>query len=270
MDVLSTLLRLVLAAVFALAAGAKLLDPAGTRRALADFGVSATPGRVLARVVPAVETATAVGLLIEATTIAAAVVAAALMLAFGLAIARVLWNGRTADCNCFGQLSSAPVAWGALIRNALIGAGAVVVSVAGPGDAPPLWAIAAVAAATGALLVRASRVRRPVELVVGARAPAVDGLDRALEDGLPAALVFVSPGCGPCRELVPQLESWRGAMDGRLGLVTVENASAFGVATTPSAVIVAPDGSIASGTATGAVGVEELVLARLASASGAV
>jgi thioredoxin-like negative regulator of GroEL len=91
------------------------------------------------------------------------------------------------------------------------------------------------------------------------------GLDRALKDGLPTAVVFISPDCGPCKALVPELARSRRAMDGRLTLLTVDDgASVFGVTATPSAMIVAPDGSVASGTATGVAGVEALVRSQLA------
>jgi thiol-disulfide isomerase/thioredoxin/uncharacterized membrane protein YphA (DoxX/SURF4 family) len=263
-DVATSAARLALAAVFALAAGAKVLDPAGTRRALGEFGVRARAARVLAWVVPAVEGLAAAGLLINPTALVAAALAAALMLAFSVAIGRILRDGRRPDCNCFGQLQSTPIGWRVLARNALVGLAAIFVAATGPGDPIPPWLIAVALAAIATSLARIARRPRSVSRV-GESAPPVVGLDRALRDGLPTAVVFVSPDCGPCRALIPELARWRSAMDGRLTLLTVDaGASEFGVTATPSALIVAPDGRIASGTATGVAGVEALVRLQLA------
>ena len=265
-DVATSAARLALAAVFALAAGAKVLDPAGTRRALGEFGVRAGAARVLAWVVPAVEGLAAAGLLINPTASVAAGLAAALMLAFSVAIGRILRGGRRPDCNCFGQLQSTPIGWRVLARNALVGLAAIFVASTGPGDPIPPWLIAVALAAIAASLARIARRPRNVPRV-GESAPPMVGLDRALKDGLPTAVVFVSPDCGPCTVLLPELARWRSAMDGRLTLLTVDaGASEFGVTATPSALIVAPDGRIASGTATGVAGVEALVRSQLATA----
>ena len=274
-DAVATAVRLVLAAVLVLAAGAKLLDAHGTRTALGEFGVRADLARPLARVVPAVELAIAIGLTIDRTATVSGALAAALMLAFGVAIARVLRQGVRPDCNCFGQLGSAPIAWGALVRNALLGAAGVFVAARGPGDAIPAWLVAAALAAVCALLVRNRRARgRDVPVPrVGEPAPSVSGrdvhgrqvsLDRVLASGRPAAVVFVSADCGPCKGLLPELERWHAALGERLALLTVDELpNAFGVTSTPSALIVTPDGIVASGTATGVAGVESLVRAEL-------
>ena len=58
-----------------------------------------------------------------------------MLAAFIAAIARVLREGRTPDCHCFGQIHSAPATNSTLIRNAGLLAVAVFVALAGPGKA---------------------------------------------------------------------------------------------------------------------------------------
>ena len=263
--------RLLIGAIFGVAAGAKLVDRRGFGLALTDFGFGPRGVRILAWAVPAVEALVAAGLLIDATAGTAALVGAALLIAFAAAIARALMRGTRPDCNCFGQLRPAQVGWPLLVRNALLAGAAVYVAATVPGDSVPWWLAAAVAA----LVLRARGARRSAGPRVGAVAPAVAGRDAhgrpaSLHDlttaGLPVALVLVSDECGPCRALVPELERWRPALEGRLALLTVEEgADALGVAATPSALIVAPDGRVASGTASGVAGVEALVRRALAS-----
>lgn len=272
MDLATSAARLILAAVLALAAGAKLLDRPGMRRALRDFGVAAQPAGSLAWIVPALELVAAAGLVLRPTARLAALLAAGLLVAFSLAIARVLRRGERPDCNCFGQLSSAAVGTGVVARNAVLTAAAALVAAAGPGRALAWWAVAVAAAIVAALLARTWRARPARAPRVGDRAPKLaardargrpTSLERALEAGVPAAVVFVSPECGPCRALVPELVRWASALEGRLALVTVEDGKAWGIEATPSAVIVAPGGRVASGVAAGVAGVEALVRAQL-------
>jgi hypothetical protein len=116
--------RLVLAAVIAVAAIAKLRDRAGTRTSLADFGVPrrlAGPGGVL---LPLLELLVAASLLRPATAAAGAAAAVLLLGVFSLAIAVNLVRGHAPRCHCFGQLRSAPTSWKTVARNlVLIGLG---------------------------------------------------------------------------------------------------------------------------------------------------
>jgi thiol-disulfide isomerase/thioredoxin len=109
--------------------------------------------------------------------------------------------------------------------------------------------------------------------------------DDLLAPGLPTLLVFTSPGCGPCHDLLPAVARWQHELNDRL---TVAVASAgepeairgqeaeHGLAAmlvdpdlalseaylttgTPSAVLIAPDGTIASYVAAGSEEIEALV-----------
>ena len=121
--------RVVLAAVLAVAAGAKLLDRGGARESLRAFGVAAPAVAPAAVAVPVVEAGLAALLLIPATAGLAALGALVLLLGFTGAIARALAGGRQGDCHCFGQLTAGRVGYGALVRNALLVALAATVCV---------------------------------------------------------------------------------------------------------------------------------------------
>ena len=78
--------RLVLAAVFAVAGTAKLLDAAGSRAALEGFGVPRAAARPASRVLPVAELAIAAGLLVPASAWWSALAAAGLLAVFMAAI----------------------------------------------------------------------------------------------------------------------------------------------------------------------------------------
>jgi peroxiredoxin len=128
------LVRLVLAGVLGVAGLAKLADRAGSRQAVADFGVPgrlASPGAFL---LPLVELLAA-ALLLPATTAGWGGLLALLLLAFFVAAIGVnLAKGRKPDCHCFGQLHSAPAGWSTLVRNLVLAGGAAFVVVAGWDD----------------------------------------------------------------------------------------------------------------------------------------
>ncbi|MBS0393223.1 MAG: methylamine utilization protein MauE [Proteobacteria bacterium] len=79
--------------------------------------------RPLAWLVPAIETVLAGGLLLPATRASAALVGAALMLAYAGAITVNLRRGRLdLDCGCAGPAERRPIAPWMLVRNALLAA----------------------------------------------------------------------------------------------------------------------------------------------------
>lgn len=124
--------RLVLAAVFIVAAIGKLSDLDGTRTTLAAFGVRR--GRAAAAIgLPLVELAIGVLLIPAATARAAALAGLVLLAVFSAAIVLQLRRGSEVECHCFGRVHSAPVSWSLVGRNAAFAALAAFVVVAGPG-----------------------------------------------------------------------------------------------------------------------------------------
>ena len=127
-------------------------------------------------------------------------------------------------------------------------------------------------------------------LAPGTPAPVFEELAGLLEPGLPLLLLFTSPRCGPCRVLLPEAAGWQVdhrdvltvavAVDGTSDEVRTEAAryelehsivdsghglyERFGASGTPSAVLIAPDGTIASRLATGADRIRSLVAHALA------
>lgn len=127
--------RCALALVFAIAALGKLADLTGFRRTVAEFGVSPALTRVGAIAVPVIELAVAALLVPTATARIGACAALLLLLAFCVAIGRVLRRGEQPDCNCLGRAHSSPVSGATLARTAALAvvAGLVVAGGAGSG-----------------------------------------------------------------------------------------------------------------------------------------
>jgi peroxiredoxin/uncharacterized membrane protein YphA (DoxX/SURF4 family) len=117
MEVFLLILRLVLAAVFAVAGIAKVFDPAGSEKAAADFGVPALLAKPVGRFLPAIELIVAAALLFTQYSWFAAIGAAALLLAFTAGMIVQIAKGNAPDCHCFGQLHSEPVGKSSVIRN---------------------------------------------------------------------------------------------------------------------------------------------------------
>lgn len=114
-------------------------------------------------------------------------------------------------------------------------------------------------------------------------------LDDLLEPGLPLLLLFTNPACGPCIDLLPEVAAWQDAYADRITIAIATGADdeadeidatgapahglervlvdhdlaiydAFRAAGTPSAVLIAPDGTIASHVAPGSEWIEQLLL----------
>lgn len=133
-------LRLILAAVFLLAGATKLVNLDGFRKVLPDFGVPSVLARPVAVVLPAFELILALGLIAAKLAWYASCAALALLVIFILAAGFAMWRGRKPDCNCFGQLHSAPVGLSTVIRNASLAAFALSVVAAGRiHSGPELW-----------------------------------------------------------------------------------------------------------------------------------
>ena len=108
MDATLLVARLLLTGVFAMAALAKLVDRAGSRRALIDFGVPAALAPPLAVLLPLAEFAIAAALVSVASAWWGALGALTLLFLFTAVIGVHLARGRNPNCGCFGRLFSAP------------------------------------------------------------------------------------------------------------------------------------------------------------------
>ncbi len=136
--------------------------------------------------------------------------------------------------------------------------------------------------------------RRAQGLRVGSKAPDFDlvslgggkrTLKSLLADGQPAMLVFADPGCGPCQALLPDLSKWQRQHASRLTVAMIsrgdieanqakadehrvqniliqvdrEVSTSYQAHGTPSALLVSPEGLIASAVAPGALAISQLV-----------
>jgi len=141
---------------------------------------------------------------------------------------------------------------------------------------------------------RGMTVPTPDGLPVGAPAPAFDAanlhgdstsLGELLAPGFPVMLVFTNPGCAPCTAMLPDIAGWQRGHGGELtiGLISQgtleenrvrfaeagirhvlvqrarEIADAFGAYTTPSAVLISREGTVASAVAQGAAAIHGLL-----------
>lgn len=308
--------RLGLAAVFLVAGVAKLADRPGTRQALANFDVSARLIDPFVRLLPLAELATAMALVFPTTARWGAAGSLLLLALFVLGLTRVLRRGEAPDCHCFGQLHSKPASWTTVARNVVLALPAGYVALTGPGpsltswvvstNAIDLWpitisALAAIATTTSVFLWRENRRLRSTAgravtapRQIGALAPQfalpsaagrVVSLQDLLVDERSCVLTFVSPGCGPCTALLPELARWHDTVTERLALTLVTPAEiteakklarehaltdvlvdeqatvmhAYGVWGTPSAVLVASDGTVRSTPVVGPVAIESLI-----------
>jgi peroxiredoxin len=125
-----TIARLVLSAVFAVAAVGKLADPTGTRQAAHELGAPEGLAGLTARLLPLFELAIAIALLAPATARASALAALALLCLFTVQVVRALLGGARPDCHCFGRVHYSAASWGVVARDSLLAAtaGFVVIS----------------------------------------------------------------------------------------------------------------------------------------------
>ncbi|MDP8952454.1 MAG: TlpA family protein disulfide reductase [Actinomycetota bacterium] len=146
-----------------------------------------------------------------------------------------------------------------------------------------------------------TRAQPATGLPVGTPAPAFDlpdlhgerhTLDSLLAPGKPVLLIFTDPNCGPCAELLPEVARWQREHSEELSVSLIsrgtpeENRAKHGVEGvllqrdrevseayqamgTPTAVLVNPDGRIASPLVGGSVAISEL-MTRTVKASGRV
>jgi peroxiredoxin/uncharacterized membrane protein YphA (DoxX/SURF4 family) len=141
MDLALLTARLLLAAVFAVAGIAKLLDRDGSRQALIGFGVPERLAPPLAILLPLAELTVAVVLLPLVFAWWGAIGALALLGLFVVGIAISMARGEAPDCHCFGQIHSEPAGWLTLVRNIALAAVAAFVVAGGsePGTSITAW-----------------------------------------------------------------------------------------------------------------------------------
>jgi peroxiredoxin len=112
--------RLILAAVFVIAAVGKLARRQETAATLGHLGVPAGIRPALPIALPAAELTVACGLVVTVTAAWAGLAAFLLLAAFTAGIVRVLRAEEEVDCNCFGALAPAKVSRWTLARNLLL------------------------------------------------------------------------------------------------------------------------------------------------------
>jgi uncharacterized membrane protein YphA (DoxX/SURF4 family) len=115
---------IVLGAVFVVSGVTKIAAPSQWRAQSAALGV---PG-VLATVLPFLELTVGALLVAQLARSLAATVAAVLLVAFTILLVIRLSQGRRPPCACFGALTTKPIGWGNVVRNAVFLALAVVVA----------------------------------------------------------------------------------------------------------------------------------------------
>jgi peroxiredoxin/uncharacterized membrane protein YphA (DoxX/SURF4 family) len=308
--------RLCLVAVFVIAGVAKLADRSGTRQALVDFDVPARLIDLFVLLLPLAELAAATALVFPTTARWGAAGSLVLLALFVVGLTRVLRRGEAPDCHCFGQLHSKPASWVTVARNLVLALPAAYIALAGPGPSLTSWvagtetrdlwliatgALATLATTTSLFLWRENRRLRSsggraatAPRQIGALAPLfslpstagrVVSLQDLLADDRACVLTFVSPGCGPCQLLLPELARWHDTITERLVLTLVASTEAveagelarehaltdvlideratvmdaYGVWGTPSAVLIASDGTVRSAPVSGPVAIESLI-----------
>lgn len=291
---LAVAVSLVLAAVFAAAAIAKLKHLRAFRESVVAFGVPAANAAGVSGVVVASELAVSALLVSPSFAQWGGVAALALLFAFSLIALVALALGRRPECRCFGFVRSAPVGERTFGRNLGLAVPAAYVAapvLRGSILELALLAITGVAVALGIVVVQLRRqLDRPAppavvaDPLVGTPAPPFDlaaaaagrvTLASLLATGRPAMLLFMGVNCQVCHRMLPTVKRWHAEHAGALTVAVVmrdslaanmlfdsggpdvllqakeEVSEAYGVTLTPAAVAISPDGTIASGIATG-------------------
>ncbi len=173
---------------------------------------------------------------------------------FSVAVARLLVRGQRPACACFGSVAATPIGPATLVRNAVlvvvcaVAVGGSLARPAIPGSLPVDHALGlAVVVALVGVQLRQHRelaelrkrvlIAQPARtgLRVGAVAPeftvtALDNTPHTLSDLLtgarPVVLVFVHPGCGPCKQVAGELPRWRQRRSPDLDIVVISSGAA--------------------------------------------
>lgn len=163
-EALLLVVRVVVGGMFLVALVGKLRDPASFRSAVRGFRVVPRAlERPTAHVVLGAEAAVVLLLLVRASAPIGLALAAVLLTAFAVGMARVVARGDRVPCGCFGR-SAAPIGRAHIGRNALLAtvsaAGAVVglASSAEPLDGPTVLVLSLFALALVAVLLLADQL----------------------------------------------------------------------------------------------------------------
>lgn len=271
----------------------KLMDPAAGRQAMVDFGVPARWAEQAAYLLPLVEIALGLGIIIDSTSRLAGLGLAALFAVFSIGIINLLRQDKAPPCNCFGAVHSEPVSGWTLLRSlSLSGLSAAAYGL-------PVWpltpglkevALAGTAymscgtALTGLWKWHLKRDvdKGPRRLGVGELLPTVrlaDGrwLSEALSSVGPTLVLLTSEGCLPCEALKQAMSSWRHRIQGELPIIELRRGKKSGedrdskaynldpttfgrfLSSTPAGILVGPNGGVLQPPAVGPAEVEALI-----------
>ena len=304
--------RALLALVFGVAALAKMPARSESQLTFREFGAGERLSRLGGILLPPAELVVAVAVMIVPTARWAAAGAVVLLIAFLAGISNALLQGRRPDCGCFGALRPAPIGAWTLARNAVLVAVAALVAIAGPGPAVDGWLGSRNAASLGALAIlilavgfalryalrrgaareealpstaRPSAGDPAPEFVLSDASGSMITLGSLLEPGCPLMLVFASPECGSCLDVLVELRRWQTTFAGRLRIAVIATGEpeptrraldgyglgdlltgaaedvqrAYGVRGTPAAAAVAPDHTMLTSPVFGQDRIEDLI-----------
>jgi putative oxidoreductase len=113
--------RVVLAVLFALAGGLKLLDPAAFAVEINRYQLIPWWGcALLALFLPCLEICVGIGLLTRSFSRGALAWITALLVVFSLALLSALLRGLSIDCGCFGRIWQSTGTFWPLVRNVIL------------------------------------------------------------------------------------------------------------------------------------------------------
>lgn len=217
-------LRILLSGITLVSGVGKLMDPAGSRQAMGDFGVPSRWVDPATRVLPIAEIALGGAVLIDFFCKGASLGLALLFLLFSLGIGNLLRQDKAPPCNCFGAVHSEPVSAFTLARALSLSALAALCAHLPVYPLTPdlmRFTLVGLGFGLGGWAIRTWVHRRMKKglhkavkrLTVGQRVPSVklgDGtwLEQVLPGGKKTLLVLTSSGCGPCKQAKASLSVW--------------------------------------------------------------
>jgi len=120
MDLIVALAAVAVWLVFLLAGLRKLRETGATASSLRGFGLPDKAAGTLAPLLPWVELAVVVLMLVPGLAVLGAGLALLLLAVFTLALVSALLRGKRPACNCFGQAPDKPISWWTAARNGVL------------------------------------------------------------------------------------------------------------------------------------------------------